>query len=181
MTAHEAAEVAPQQPVFYPVGLRKFAVMHAVTFGLYELQWFYENWWLIKLRRSASFNPGTRTALAPLFVYPLFRAIRSAADEVRVPTAFSPLGAYVTYLVGLLCGILLIDDLWPAALVLTYVPLHVPQHVAIQVNAIRAPDADPNDRFSWSNRFALAVGGILFVFALWASYFRLREGVEGGV
>jgi hypothetical protein len=166
MSEESRVEVAARPPEFYAVGLRKFAIMHAVTFGLYELQWFYENWWLIKTRRGARFNPGTRTFMAPVFAYPLFRAIRTAADEERIPTAFSPSGATIMYLLGGLCGAVLIDAVWPIALLMMYVPLHAAQALAIRVNAIRSPDAGRNESLSWANKAVLVVGGLLFVMAL---------------
>src|SRR5262245_52859853 len=116
-----AAGSAGEEPFFYPVGLRKFALMHVATLGLYELHWFYENWWLIKSRRSARFNPATRTFLAAFFAWALFKDIRQAADEERIPTAFSPMGAWVAYLIGGLAAFALIEDLWPLALLLIYV------------------------------------------------------------
>jgi hypothetical protein len=179
---NEALEAggAPEQPLFYPVGLRKFALMHAVTFGLYELHWFYENWWLIKARRNARFNPAGRTFMAPVFVWSLFREIRRAADEERIPTAFSPLGAAVLYLVGVLATFALIDDLWPVGLLLLYVPLHAAQHLASRVNAARAPHADRNETYSLANKATLLVGGVLFLLGLWSSFEGVKERYENG-
>ena len=38
------------EPHFFPVSGLKLVVMSTVTFGLYEIYWFYQNWWLVKQR-----------------------------------------------------------------------------------------------------------------------------------
>src|SRR5258708_6479160 len=85
------------QPPFYAIGMRKQALLFVATFGLYSFHWCYENWWRVKERRNAKFNPKTRAFLAPIFGYGLFREVRRAADAERVPTAFSPVGAAVLF------------------------------------------------------------------------------------
>jgi len=169
------------QPVFYPVGLRKLALMLVATLGLYGLHWFYENWWLIKARRNAKFNPATRTFFAPLFAWALFREIRRIADEERFPTAYSPVGAAAVYLLGVLAAVVLIDDLWPVALLLLCIPIHLAQDLANKINAVRAPAAGRNDRLSGINRVALVLGGVVFSLALLASWASVREKFDDGV
>jgi uncharacterized membrane protein YiaA len=149
------------------------------TLGLYVLHWCYENWWLVKERRHARFSPARRAFLNPVFAYPLFREVRRVADEDRIPTAFSPVGAAVVYLLGVLVSVLLLDELWPVALLLLYIPVHSANQLAIQVNAIRAPSVDPNTVFSVGNRILLVVGGLLFVVGLLEAYIAIRARLGG--
>lgn len=166
-------------PAFFAVGRAKLTLMFFGTLGFYGLHWFYENWRLIKARSSARFNPFRRTLLAPFFSYLLFRRIRSAADEDRIPTAFSPSGAAFVHILGALVGTVLVDELWPAALLLIYLPICAAQHVANEVNAVRAPGADPNATFSPGNKVTLALGGLLFLVALRGAYYALLARLGG--
>jgi hypothetical protein len=175
------AEHIPVQthPVFFPVGPRKLRVMFFGTLGLYLLHWFYENWWLVKERRQTKFSPARRAFLNPVFAYPLFKEVRHIADEDRIPTAFSPVGAAVVYLLGVLVSLVLVDELWPVALILLYIPLHAANNLAIHVNAIRAPAVDPNTTYSVGNRVLLTVGGVLFALGLIEAYVAIRERLGG--
>ena len=40
----EASSQRSSTPLYFPVSLLKFAMMSIVTFGLYEVHWFYKNW-----------------------------------------------------------------------------------------------------------------------------------------
>jgi hypothetical protein len=165
----------PSEPPFYSVGTRKLAFMYAATLGFYGFHWMYENWWNIKERRGDKFSPKTRTFLAPVFLYPLFREIRRAADEERIPTAFSPLGATLLYVVGTLVSLLLVGDLWPVTFLCFYLTFHSAQHLANQVNAIRAPEADRNERLTIGNKIIVLVGGGVFILTLLGAGLRLQE------
>jgi hypothetical protein len=166
-------------PAFFPVGTRKLGFMFFGTLGLYAVHWFYENWWLVKERRHAKLNPMRRAFLSPVFAYSLFRELRSAADEDRIPTAFSPVGATAVYLLGVLVSVVLVDELWPLALLLLYIPVHAANQVAIQVNAVRTPHVAANATLSLGNKLLLAVGSLLFTAGLVEAYAAIRERLGG--
>ena len=44
--------IAKEQPSCFSVSLLKLTVMSIVTFGIYELYWFYKNWNLINQREK---------------------------------------------------------------------------------------------------------------------------------
>jgi hypothetical protein len=169
LSSEGAGPASTVRPLFFPVGMRKLALMFASTLGLYGVHWCYENWWLIKARTRASFSPKTRAFLAPVFIYGIFREIGRAAQDQRVPTAFVPAGAAVLYVCGVVATRVLADDLVVLALLLMYIPVHGAQLLANQLNSQHAPAADRNEKLSLPNKAVVAIGGALFVLTLWGA------------
>jgi hypothetical protein len=54
-------------------------IMCTVTFGFYEMYWFYKNWKLIKQRTASDIMPFWRAFFYVLFCYPCFREMGSVA------------------------------------------------------------------------------------------------------
>ena len=69
------------QPIFFPVSSLKLVVMCIVTFGIYEVYWFYKNWKLIKQRTASDIMPFWRAFFAVLFCYSCFKRIEEAATS----------------------------------------------------------------------------------------------------
>ena len=160
------APSATAEPLFFPVGICKLALMFAATFGLYSLHWCYENWWAIKKRTNGRFNPATRTFFAPLFIHALFRHIQRAAQAGDLRTAFVPSAATGVYLTGFALAQIVADDLAVIALLPLYVPFHYAQCLANRVNAERSPGAERNERLTVGNKITIGLGGALLVLAL---------------
>ena len=55
------------QPMFFPVSRLKLLVMSLVTFGLYEVFWFYKNWQLFKAATVRDISPFWRTVFSGVF------------------------------------------------------------------------------------------------------------------
>jgi hypothetical protein len=152
------AASAPKPPAFFGVSERKLVVMTIGTLGLYPVYWFYKNWRLVGAR-EAGISPFWRTFVYPLYAPSLLARMRSAGlaagagDFAAGPlgTAFAALSIGMAFMplqyawIGLLSGVLLV----PA------------QRVANRLNAIAAPQADPNGRFSAGNIAAIAACALL--------------------
>jgi len=67
------------RPLYFPVSVAKLVVMSLVTFGLYEIFWFYKNWQLIKLREHSEIRPFWRAFFAIFYCYTLFKHISLTA------------------------------------------------------------------------------------------------------
>src|SRR6058998_3051198 len=80
----------PGSPHYYPIATRKLILLTLASFGLYQINWYYKNWWAVRLRTGARISPIWRSLLFWVFSYALFRRIRKSADERGVITAFSP-------------------------------------------------------------------------------------------
>ena len=60
---------------FSPVRLDKFVLMSILTFGLYELVWFYRNWRYVKQAENSNIWPWARAFFAPLWYYALLKRL----------------------------------------------------------------------------------------------------------
>jgi hypothetical protein len=165
---HRAAtEEAPSAP-YFAVSPLKFVVMSFCTFSLYQIYWFYKNWWLVKVRERSNIYPAIRSVFAYFFCYSLFSKIRDTAQENHVSMALpvGPLAALwivVTLLVNLPAPYWLVSF----AAVFVLLPL---QSVANQINANVAPAHDRNTRFSAGNIATIVVGGLLFLLSIIGSF-----------
>jgi hypothetical protein len=158
-----SGELADQSNPFFAVGLVKLLVMTLVTFGLYEVYWFYRHWRLVKARDRSDLWPIPRAIFAVFFVYQLFQRMRSDGEEQNVPG---------TLAAGPLATVFIIFNLlWrapePYSLLsfVTVVILIVAQKYANQVNLAAAPDHERNAGFSGWNWFGIVAGGLLWVLA----------------
>src|SRR5687768_6826887 len=59
----------------------KVFVLGIVTFGLYQLLWFYRNWTAIKKTKEPKIWPFWRAVFSVFFAWPLFKYILSSARE----------------------------------------------------------------------------------------------------
>lgn len=56
---------------YFPVSPRKFIVLSLLTWGVYQLYWFYKNWSFVRSRDRSGILPLARAVFAPLW-YPAF-------------------------------------------------------------------------------------------------------------
>jgi hypothetical protein len=149
------------QPVFFAVSPLKLVVMATVTFGIYELYWFYKNWKLIKQRTESDIMPFWRAFFGVIWCYSCFREVRDVAASRGISFPASP---------GLLAaGWIILTITWrlpdPYSLVcvLSSLMLVPVQNAINRLNSVVAPNHNPNSRFSGWNIAGVVIGGILFV------------------
>ena len=155
--------VSAAAPLFFPVSPLKLVVMTTCTFGLYGLFWFYENWWLVRLRERSRLVPVLRAMFAYLFCYSLFRRVRNASTEHGLQAmAAGPLAAGWIFFA-------LLGVLPPPYGLGSYLAVFFLVRVQVEVNRINAvavPDHDRNARFSAGNIATVVIGGLLFLATL---------------
>ena len=160
-TTGAAALPAAREPLFFQVGLKKLVLMYLVTFGLYEVAWFYFNWKHIQTRRERRISAPLRSVFFPFTSYGVFRAIGEQAKTNNIATSVKagPLAL----------GVLLLTPLWNLPMRYWYLaligvlPLVFAQRAVRQINATIAPISDPNTRFSKLNILGITVGGAALV------------------
>lgn len=161
-------QVTRDQPLYFPVSIPKLLVLSLVTFGFYELFWFYHHWRLYKERTGARITPAARSLFAPFFCYSLFRHIRESAVQHGVRVTFSPgLIAIAWIVLNLLSRA---PGLVPLLSLLSPLVLLPVQSTANALNALEAPDHPRNDRFTGWNIAAIVVGGLILVLGLVGSF-----------
>jgi hypothetical protein len=150
------------EPTFFPVSLTKLAVMSAVSFGLYEIYWFYKNWQALAQMQNRAISAPVRAVFYPVTAYWLFKPLREHAGKHGAGNSLSPsLLAVAVFLLSLTWR--LPDPYWLIGL-LTFVPLLPIQSAVNEVNGKLAPGADANATFSGQNIAVIVIGGLLLVF-----------------
>jgi hypothetical protein len=156
------------KPIYFPVSLTKFVVMHFCTVGLYQVYWFYENWKLILEREQSDASPFWRTSFMFIYCYALFEKVRSSAASLKMGHSIS--------VQVLATGWILLSTLWilpdPYGLValLSILFLIPVQQAANRVNESLVPGHDRNERFTAWNKVAVVVGGLLFILVVIGSF-----------
>jgi hypothetical protein len=160
----ETAPTAGVEPVFFPVGRLKLAVMSVFTLGFYVIYWFYKNWKCVQENFKDKVNAPIRAVFYPIMAYSLFRRIRaharSAGIEARFPAGILAIAIFLITVPGQI-----VDRSGLSALLCVLLLLPV-QNTVNAINRKLAPGADPNERFSGANIAWIVVGGVLLLFAL---------------
>ena len=161
------AVARPEDVPFFLVGVPKFIVMTLLTFGVYQLYWWYRHWARLRAHGGEDVWPWLRTIFANLFAYYFFDRVNEEADRQGTPTLVSPLLLAAAYFVALTCGYLgapeWVPFLAPVAL-LAYV-----QSVINALPAARAlPRSDRNTRVTLKNAGAIVAlfAGLVVVYSL---------------
>lgn len=162
---HSAAAVIPStsdsNPIYFPVSLTKFVVMHFCTVGMYQLYWFYENWKLILERDQSDASPFWKTFFMFIYCYTLFEKVRSSAAALKVAHSISVQILATGWI--LLSTLWLLPDPYGLVALLSIVFLIPVQQAANRVNESLMPGHDRNERFTALNMVAVVIGGLLLV------------------
>ncbi|MEG4802836.1 hypothetical protein QUB63_12245 [Microcoleus sp. ARI1-B5] len=153
------------QTIFFPVSRFKLFVMSIVTFGFYQLFWFYKNWQLLKAEDESNISPFWRTVFGTLYCYPLLAKIKNWAKSRSVYANFSPLWLTVAW-IGIIVFCRNLPIPYRLAGLLSVIALLPVQKSVNELNNLMVPYHDPNSRFSLWNIAAIAVGGGIIVLAI---------------
>lgn len=163
-TATPADVDAYRTTPLFAVSLPKLAVMSVCTFGIYELYWCHKHWASERARERENLSPFWRAFFAPLWGFSLFPRIQRLTALHGVPATWSG--------TALALGFLFLNVLWrlpdPYWLLtlFTVVPLMFVQHSVNRLNAVVAPDAPRNDKYSGLNVLMIVIGGLLVLLAV---------------
>lgn len=76
--------------LFYVVDPVKFWVLYIMTFGLYQIYWFYQNWHNVKVATGRKMLPPLRGLFAIFFTHSLFREVNETLEEREIDVRWSP-------------------------------------------------------------------------------------------
>jgi hypothetical protein len=156
--------VAAEQPVFFPVGLTKLAVLGVCTSGLYLLYWFYKSWRQMPDRPSRRINAIVATMFCPLTAYFLFKEVERFSARSGGPSHISAGALAVCFFLVDATGRM--PDLYGLISLLAFLPLLPVAQLVNRLNAQLRPLADPNTRFSATNIVGAAIGGLIVLAAV---------------
>jgi hypothetical protein len=144
----------------FAVGTVKVCVMWLVTFGIYQLYWFYRHWSLIRGRDRSDIMPAMRAIFSIFFVYSLFRRMNEDGKTYGVPESLAVAPLTVAFV------LLQISSRLPDPWWLVYF-----------LNVAAAPEHERNESFSGWNWLGIVLGG-LFFFLMLIGLFVVPEDIE---
>ncbi|MCF7223816.1 DUF4234 domain-containing protein [Marilutibacter chinensis] len=161
---------------FYVVAKSKFLLLFFVTFGLYQLYWFYRHWALYRRFRNVSLWPVPRAIFAIFFTHALAGEIDDRLNRSRQTYAWSPgtlaTAFVVMEIVGRICDRLSsygIDNPYAdwASFGLMFPIGYVLWRIQDAANhACGQPDGDSNRRITWANGIWLVLGALFWLLVL---------------
>ena len=151
---------APLAAPWFRVGTAKLLLMCVVTFGIYEIYWFYQQWRHVQ-RRGERVHPALRTLFAGLFCYALFRRVSQDATERGIARAPSAVLCAVAFIA--LAITVRLPDPWSTLSLLQLLPLALVQRAASAAALAAVPGADPNTRLTPINWIGVAFGVMLLL------------------
>ena len=160
----------------------QLVLLSVVTFGVYELRWFYRTWKQLKRDRDLDMSPGLHTLglvvpiLNIVLVLNLFREIKEYAEEARVRARYPPGGVLAAYLA--LGAIAWAPAPWKALTFLSVVPLAVVQHALNGYWRARQPALRMRQSLSGGQAAALVVGGFFFALFGLGIYIQLSQKAQ---
>ncbi|WP_455203464.1 hypothetical protein [Kaarinaea lacus] len=161
---------------FFSVSYKKLYVMFVMTFGLYALVLFYQNWKLQKKRHELRVNPVLRSLFAIFFTHSLFARIKETVRKQKIDVAFNNNAMATLYIVSVLVSngldrvaarsddVTLVDVISTMVMMIALYPLHVAQTVINQING--EIDGQRNSDFSVYNWMFIVLGAMLWVLLL---------------
>jgi len=155
---------ATQASVFFPVGLTKFALLSACTFGLYLVYWFYESWRNVPNRSSGRVHAAFASLFYPLTAYFLFREVErfSGLRGARGRIGAGPLAVCLF----LICAAGRMPEPYVLVSLLAFAPILPVARRVNQLNAKLDPRVDPNTRLTAANLAVAAIGGLIVLAAV---------------
>ena len=148
------------QAPWFRVGTAKFLLMCVVTFGGYQIYWFYQQWRHVQ-RRGEVVHPALRTLFTGIFCYALFRRVAEDALARGVASVPSPIASAVAFV--LLSITWQLPAPWSSLSLLSLVPLLLVQRAASAAALAAVPTADPNTRLTPINWVGVVFGVLILV------------------
>jgi hypothetical protein len=93
----------PTTPLF-SVSTKKLIIYSVLTFGLYELYWFYKNWQAIAILENRKISPFWRSVFCIFYTHSLFRSITAQAKSKGFVETFSTSGMATWYVILTIFG-----------------------------------------------------------------------------
>jgi hypothetical protein len=139
------AKLAEKQPVvsknnekpltdieYFAISSKRLALFSILTFGIYEIYWFYKNWQAVKKAEGQNISPFWRAIFAVFFCHSLFKKVLESAKNRGYQKSYSSGWLATAYILLLVVGNGLskvesndpgLNLIWLIVAVATFVPL----------------------------------------------------------
>lgn len=146
---------------FYAISNTKLVMLSVLTFGLYEIYWFYKQWQFVKKAKDLKVTPWARGLFSPLFAYPLFKHIFELARDAGEKS--SPSAGWLAVAYFILVSIGRSPDWGWIISFGSVLPLFPAQNRINLLWSKKHPDDTIKTTFSWKEVIAMIIGGILLL------------------
>jgi len=131
---------------YYHVPLAQLIIFSILTFGLFELYWFYKNWKIIKIREGRKIRPLWRAVFVYFYCYTFFKRILTTAKNKGCQVNVSPILLAIFYIV---LGILIeLPSPYDALSLLSIIPLVYANGIVSSIN--QQVSEEPLEKFRFN-------------------------------
>lgn len=158
-------QIEPQ----YIISANKFALLCFITFGFYNIWWFYKSWRFFQQKENTDLAPAIRTIFGIVFMIPLFYRIINLAKRNGYDNTYSSGLLYILYLAATLFSYLP-NPYWLIS-VFTFIIL-LPPFKALNFARIQNTIYNPIEQKSFNGRqiFLIVIGSIFWVLILISTF-----------
>lgn len=149
---------------FYAISNTKLVMLSVLTFGLYEIYWFYKQWQFVKKAKDLKVTPWARGLFAPLFAYPLFKHIFELAKEAGQKN--NPSAGWLALAYFILASMGRLPDWGWIVSFGSVLPLFPAQNRINLLWSKRYPNKTVSTTFTWKEVIVMIIGGIILLLAL---------------
>lgn len=159
---YESDYEVESQPV---LGLNHFIILSILSFGLYELWWFYKSWKFFQQKEQSDIMPAMRAIFSIFFLIPLMRKIQDFAHERNYPETYAPVFLFIGWIVVNLLA-RLPDPFWILA-ILNFIFL-IPPYKAFHYARLESEEFPAYEQQTLNGRQTaiVVVGSIFWVLVL---------------
>lgn len=157
------APPAPTEQFSRILPIWKFILLSVITFGIYELYWFYKTWKFLKERNNLDISPFWRAVFSPLFAGSNAEHVLKLANEKNYTEKYSPTVIGISYFV--LSALSRLPVPYLLISYLTFLPM-IPIVKAMNFYWQKEKPDLPLKNFSYWQIILIIFGVILFILVL---------------
>ncbi|WP_316736183.1 hypothetical protein [Pedobacter aquatilis] len=173
----DIVDTSKQIETQYLIDTNKFILLSVLTFGFYQIWWFYKSWRFFQQKDNADLAPAIRTIFGIVFIIPLFTRIKGYAISKSYKKRFHSGLLFLAYLITTLlsylpfpAGILSIFSVF--VLLQPFTALNFAKRNSADIIAIEQKN------FNVRQIILMIIGGILWLFNIYYIYLMRSYGYE---
>lgn len=164
---------------FFSITTTRLAVLSIITFGVYEIYWFYRNWRAVKNGEKLNIQPFWRAVFSIFFCHSLFKKILQSAKKYGFTNRYSPGLLAILYIILILLGNGMgngmgradisnfgFDVLWLLVSISTIIPLISIQKAINFNNSKITGNSGVDGKFSKGEVVLIIIGSIFFLLVI---------------
>ena len=164
---------------YLAISPKRLALFSVLTFGIYEIYWFYKNWEAVKKAEGQNISPFWRAIFAVFFCHSLFKKVLESAKAHDYKESYSPGWLATAYIALLLIGNGLskadssdsgLNLVWLIVALITFIPLLSVQKAINFNNGKIKEGAILKQGFSGGEVTLIVVGVLWFLLVLFGTF-----------